>query len=537
MSLAAYELLSRLGSGGMATVYLARRRGAEQVCVLKVMRQMPGLTEALERRFSREARTACLLEHPNIARIIDAGFDDEQPYMAMELVEGHTLSELYKSYVKERAAVPWAMVLEVALQSLTGLDYAHTLRDEAGAPLRIVHRDLSGRNIMVDERGCVKLIDFGLVKMEGATALTQQGAVVGTLRFLAPEQLRGKAADQRSDLYALSVSLYELITGARLIPKGHPKVIVDKIRNLSPTPLQQRAPEVPEVMAAAIMRGLATTPEARWQNARDYFDALKSAAPDRARLQRELAQLIQTRFAKARQAQQELIEEARVRAEPISQAEKTQTLMVSPQPEPKPLPSGPPRVQRGGLRSTAAVVLVGGAAGLVGLSVVLWLDPPASHEAARPKRIAATEVSPPVVLAKPRPAPPKRILTQRKRTAQPGLPDGPVLPDRPVRSMRSMRSDRPDRPDRPKQTKAPGAQARALVALKADIGRLVAGHGEPVLYRDCAQQILKLAKPLPKARKLEIENQVEVAQIWLKPKPLERAYTLLVSGLNERAQP
>ena len=209
-----YEILGALGAGGMGQVYRARDLKLGREVAIKVL--SPELASDSERlrRFEREARAIAALNHPHICVLHDVGRHDGIDFLVMEYLEGETLAERV-----DRGALPLSQTLEYAMQISDALDKAH----RAG----IVHRDLKPRNIMLTKAGA-KLLDFGLAKLRAPLAgsadsvlptrdLTAQGAIVGTLQYMAPEQLEGKDADSRADLWALGAVLYEMVTGKKAL--------------------------------------------------------------------------------------------------------------------------------------------------------------------------------------------------------------------------------------------------------------------------------------------------------------------------------
>src|SRR5580700_10111949 len=237
-----YEIVSPLGAGGMGEVYKARDPRLDRTVALKVSK-----AEFTE-RFSREARTVAQLNHPNICTLHDVGPN----YLVMEFVEGAPL----------RGPLPLEKALEYAGQILDALDAAHRKG--------ITHRDLKPANILVTKQG-IKLLDFGLAKQsvrlnEGdvTKALTDQGQIVGTLQYMSPEQLQGKEADPRSDLFSFGCVLYELLTGKRAFDGTSKASVIAAILEREPAPL-----EVARPLDRIVRRSLAKDPDQRFQTARD----------------------------------------------------------------------------------------------------------------------------------------------------------------------------------------------------------------------------------------------------------------------------
>jgi tRNA A-37 threonylcarbamoyl transferase component Bud32 len=217
-SFAGYRLDRRLGAGGMAEVFLAHKAGPDPIGVQKqVAVKRLHADFALDPRFVQmfveEARLVARLRHANIVALHDVGLEDGQLYLAMELVDGASLARIARLSEVDGRGLPAAVVAEIGIQVADALAHAHGLRDEAGKPLDIVHRDVSPQNILVDRTGMVKLADFGIARTSERMSQTATGVLKGKLPYVAPEQIRAEPYDHRVDLYALGVVLFELATG------------------------------------------------------------------------------------------------------------------------------------------------------------------------------------------------------------------------------------------------------------------------------------------------------------------------------------
>jgi serine/threonine protein kinase len=287
-----YEIVTKLGAGGMGEVYRARDTRLERDVAIKVLPVAALSDEAARARLLREARAAAGLNHPHICTIYEVGEAEGQAYIAMELVEGQPLSDSVSA-----GPLPGAQVLRYALQIAGALAHAH----ERG----VVHRDLKSANVVLTPDGRAKVLDFGLAKRltgdesEAATrsqpSLTRPGAIVGTLAYMAPEQLRGEPADARSDIWALGVVLYEMAAGNRPFRGPTGFVLSSAILNQAPAPLPAG---VAGELQAVIERCLEKEPARRYQRAgevRAALEAIQSGTVDRAELKR--AQLGKRRLA------------------------------------------------------------------------------------------------------------------------------------------------------------------------------------------------------------------------------------------------
>jgi serine/threonine-protein kinase len=259
-----YRLVCRVGSGGMADVWLADDQELGRRVALKVLHERFARNPEFVERFRREASHAAGLQHPNIVAVYDRGEWDGAGYIAMEYVEGPTLKEI----VRERGALAPELAVDVIVQVLRAARYAH----KHG----IVHRDLKPHNVILDEEGRIKVTDFGIARA-GASEMTETGAVMGTAHYLSPEQAQGRAVDSRSDLYSIGVMLYELLTGR--VPFDAESPVTIAVRHVSEPPAapSQINPAVPPALEAVALRAMAKRPEDRFQDADSFIAALQEA--------------------------------------------------------------------------------------------------------------------------------------------------------------------------------------------------------------------------------------------------------------------
>ncbi|NOU31964.1 MAG: serine/threonine protein kinase [Polyangiaceae bacterium] len=218
-----YEVLLRLGSGGMASVYLARTRGPggfERLVALKVLH--PHLLEEAEGRrvILEEGRIAARIRHGNVVAVTDVGESDQGIYLVMDYVEGATLSTLHRQVMDRGERIPVPIALRIVVDMLAGLHAAHETRSAEGAPLGLVHRDVSPQNVLVGADGVVRLTDFGIAKVIGSAGVTLSDQIKGKPAYMAPEQARARPIDRRADVWAAGVVAWELLTGKRMFPVG-----------------------------------------------------------------------------------------------------------------------------------------------------------------------------------------------------------------------------------------------------------------------------------------------------------------------------
>jgi serine/threonine protein kinase/Tfp pilus assembly protein PilF len=276
-----YEVLGPIGAGGMGEVYRARDTRLGRVVAIKVLPEQLARDPQALSRFEREARAVAALSHPNILAIHDFGKDGEVQYAVTELLEGETLRSLLA-----RERLPWRRSLEIGIAVAEGLSAAH----KQG----IVHRDLKPDNLFLTDDGRVKILDFGLARIEPllsgpdeteaptTPAQTEAGIVMGTLRYMSPEQVQGRAADARSDLFSLGCVLYEMLSGRRPFEGRTPAEIMAAILRDHPPGLEASGKTLPAGADRVVARCLEKNPEQRFQSARDLAFALKEllSAPE-----------------------------------------------------------------------------------------------------------------------------------------------------------------------------------------------------------------------------------------------------------------
>jgi beta-lactam-binding protein with PASTA domain/predicted Ser/Thr protein kinase len=248
-----YRIVRKLGSGGMATVYLAEDQELGRRVAIKILNERHANDDQFVERFRREAKNAAGLSHPNIVSIYDRGEAEGTYYIAMEHLQGRNLKEL----ISARGPAPVHIAVDVTRQVLAALSNAH----KNG----IVHRDIKPHNVMVDDDRRVKVTDFGIARA-GASQMTEAGSIVGTAQYLSPEQARGAGVDQRSDLYSVGVVLYELLTGKVPFNGESPVEIAMKHLSDTPPPPSELNAEVPAELDMIVMRALAKDPARRYQS-------------------------------------------------------------------------------------------------------------------------------------------------------------------------------------------------------------------------------------------------------------------------------
>ena len=280
--LGTYQILGVLGAGGMGEVYKARDTRLNRTVAIKVLPRLLSERADLRQRFDREARAIASLNHPNICALYDIGRQDQIDFLVMEYLEGETLSKRLK-----KGHLPTEQLLRTAIEVATALDQAHRHG--------VTHRDLKPGNIMLTKAGA-KLLDFGLAKQRGrrppvgeespigdglplsrtkSENLTEEGMLLGTLEYMAPEQLEGKEADARTDMFAFGVVMYEMATGRKAFEGESKASLTAAILTYEPPPITKSQPLTPPALERLVKRCLAKDPDERWQSARDLSSELK----------------------------------------------------------------------------------------------------------------------------------------------------------------------------------------------------------------------------------------------------------------------
>src|SRR5438309_4658042 len=251
-----YRIQRKLGTGGMANVYLAEDEVLGRRVAIKILNDRHAGDDQFVERFRREAKNAASLSHPNIVSIYDRGEAEGTYYIAMEYLDGRSLKEL----IVARGPAPIHLAVDYARQILAAIRFAHRHG--------IVHRDIKPHNVLVDGEGRLKVTDFGIARA-GVSQMTEAGSIIGTAQYLSPEQAKGAPVDQTSDLYSVGVVLYELLTGVVPFSGDTPVEIAMKHLSSAPEPPSARRAEIPRELDLVVLRALAKDPADRYQSAEE----------------------------------------------------------------------------------------------------------------------------------------------------------------------------------------------------------------------------------------------------------------------------
>ena len=260
-----YEILEKIGNGGMATVYKAQDKVLKRYVAVKVLREEFTTDEEFIRRFNTEAQSAASLAHPNIVSIYDVGTEDNIYYIVMELIQGKTLKEI----INEDGVLPWKWSLDIAMQIASALEVAHKNN--------IVHRDIKPHNIIITEDGVAKVTDFGIAKAVSNSTITAFGTTIGSVHYFSPEHARGGFTDAKSDLYSLGVVMYEMLTGRVPFDADTPVSIALKHMQEKPVEPIKLNPSIPYSVNKIIMKAMEKDLNLRYQSATEMLKDLNMA--------------------------------------------------------------------------------------------------------------------------------------------------------------------------------------------------------------------------------------------------------------------
>ncbi|WP_322494680.1 protein kinase domain-containing protein, partial [Chloroflexus sp.] len=259
-----YQIERLLGEGGMARIYLGRDLRLNRPVAIKIPHPHLMTDPDFLARFRHEAHAAAMVSHPNLVDVYDVGQDGNQHYIVMEYVAGSTLKQL----INREAPFAIPRAVRIGEQIARGLHAAH----RAG----LIHRDIKPQNIIVTDDGQVRITDFGVAKSHLSTAMTETGITLGTVDYIAPEQAQGRPATPQSDIYALGVVLYEMLTGRLPFTGDTPVAVAMKHISEPPPPPRQYNPHIPAALEAIILRALAKDPALRQRSALELAEELRS---------------------------------------------------------------------------------------------------------------------------------------------------------------------------------------------------------------------------------------------------------------------
>lgn len=273
-----YDLVKKLATGGMAEIYLAKQSGLEgfeKVVVVKRILGNLAQDDEFVSMFLDEARIAAKLSHPNIVQIYDLGKADDTYYIAMEYVSGRNIQNIIAKHYERDGYIPVEHVCRIIAGVCDGLYYAHSRKDYDGRPLNIIHRDISPQNILVSFAGGVKVVDFGIAKASTQIAQTRAGVLKGKYAYMSPEQVRGAKIDHRSDIFAVGLVFYEMLTGVRAFERDSSLKTLKAIAQEKPVNPRDMKPDLPEEVVRLLSKALEKNPDKRYRTAQEMQLALE----------------------------------------------------------------------------------------------------------------------------------------------------------------------------------------------------------------------------------------------------------------------
>jgi|GEM_PF-939365 len=328
-----YQVLGLLAQGGMAEVYLARRpgTGADLTKAVVIKRIRPNLVEdpSFVRMFTDEAKLAQQLGHPCVVKVLEVGQEGGNWALCMEFLDGRNLLRVARACYQRRAYVPYEIMGRIMADSLDGLHHAHTLKDKAGKPLNMVHRDMSPENIVVTYDGRVKVVDFGIAKAANMEGRTQAGVIKGKLGYVAPEAVAGDTLDGRADVFAMGVTLYELLTYTVPFAGNNEVEVLTAIATKEPQPPRQLNPSVPEALEKICLKALEKNRGRRWATAHEMKLALESfiKSTGKGATQAHLAAFMDALFPEATDKERQRVGQLMALPDTAPRAAKSQTRM------------------------------------------------------------------------------------------------------------------------------------------------------------------------------------------------------------------
>ena len=263
-----YEVLKRVGSGGMADVYMAKDHKLNRNVAVKVLKSEYVEDEKFLKKFETEAQAVARLSHPNIVNIYDVGIEDGINYIVMELAEGITLKE----YIRKKGYLSPKETVEISTQIASAISHAHKNH--------IIHRDIKPQNILVSDTGIIKVTDFGIAKATSSNTVTSTATAMGSVHYISPEQAKGRFCDEKSDIYSLGITMYEMVTGH--VPFDHENGVTIALMHLQNeiTPPSQIRDGIPDSLEKIILKCTMKKPEERYQTADDLIADLRLVFED-----------------------------------------------------------------------------------------------------------------------------------------------------------------------------------------------------------------------------------------------------------------
>jgi serine/threonine-protein kinase len=328
LSFGKYQPFATLGRGGMADVFLTVARGPmgfNKLAVVKRLRQALAEEVGFRTMFLDEARLAARLNHPNIVHTYEVGEHNGAYFIAMEFLEGQSLNKVIKEASKRRENIPPTLCARVVAEALSGLHYAHELRDYDGRPLTVIHRDVSPHNVFVTYDGHTKMVDFGIAKAALSSTETEVGVLKGKVAYMSPEQAAAGPIDCRADIFPMGIVLWEMLTGKRLMVGDSAAQTLHRLMNMEIPRVSSVMPEIDPMLDEIVARSLQKDPGYRFQTAAEFRDALEAyiARSGMAARQDDVSRLMLRLFGKVKEEVQRQVQKHMAT---ITRANSTQEL-------------------------------------------------------------------------------------------------------------------------------------------------------------------------------------------------------------------
>ncbi len=289
-----FEILNRIDVGGMAEIFRAKNLENGEIMAIKRILPMLSEKEDFVNMFVDEAAVCMALRHPNIVRVDQIGLMDEALFLSMEFVDGINLREVLSFANNYDYKLPVHEAVRIAIHVLDALEYAHHLCSDTGEPLNLIHRDVSPPNILLGYNGDVKITDFGLVKTKSQLSRTVPGLIKGKFSYLSPEAAYGESLDLRSDIYAVGIILWEMLTSKPLFSDPVEMKILDLVRKSIVPPISDYNKDVPEALETIIKKGLARSRSDRYASAKAFADDLRGFLDSIGNPASELGKIIES---------------------------------------------------------------------------------------------------------------------------------------------------------------------------------------------------------------------------------------------------
>lgn len=523
-----YSLISLLGEGGVAQVYLARREGSAGLCALKVLRPEHSADPGVLGRFQREAEIGLALQHPGAPRVLASHVDESPPHLALELIAGLDLEQLSLLLRQRDRLLPYPLSTTVVTKALEVLEVAHRLN--------IIHRDLSPKNIMLSFDGRPKLIDFGAAKATLGEFRTTPGSEMGTLQYLAPEIARGETPGPACDVYGIGAIAYHLLAGVPVIEeRATPLLTLRAIVEEPIRPIRELNPEVPLPLARVIERALEKQIEHRYRSAAAFRAAVQQAAPDWCQVSEpQLASFLGAWFPE----QAESLRRLREGAAPEMEEQLTTVLFVPGKAKTDPtLVWLPERIEeKSGLsfpqvrvdvtpKGGGRAILLGAAVLFGALLLALWWRPDAEvivvtapgaePVAASPVPMAGSAASPVSAAPSAVVQPAASVAPAPSRAALPTEAAPSPSPSPKMGAAQAQRRDESPRPRLPKPspvTDAPPSTPGPWSAVLARVEGL-SKHPDPAEHERLLEVVRRLVERAPAEQRTRLSTALERAEL------------------------